>query len=450
MDATRVKAVATVLIIVSGALLGAAITIKGDPYTVQTEGMIVDFGSYQTKWTALNPGDYDDAITMLETCCQMNGYSYTVKDGTVIEIDGIHNSSGAEWKFWTMDNGGSGWELGDKDASPAGHKAICWSIGAEGDEPVVAVDALGNCVFGLPRAFRVVSLSPSITEILGALDATSSIVGMDDFSDYPHSVRNAKEKGLIDIVGGYTNPSFESIIKTDPDIVLCDGSENSHVVMCEKLNKHGIRAITLYNGTDIKSIMDNVFIAGLATGYDMLGERICKDTSMLVNEMRRTIHNHPFRCISDVLVTLSNVKSPHASGHSTYINDTLMNVEVNNVIDNRGWVRINSEIIAKSNPDVIVVMSPQYSNTDSDYEKMINELPDEWKSTDAYKEGRIYLLCEGASNMGQRSTPRVVQLMELLGRIVQPNVFTDIELPKHIGDDYSDFLTYTKNYGYDN
>ena len=40
--------------------------------------------------------------------------------------------------------------------------------------------------------------------------------------------------------------------------------------------------------------------------------------------------------------------------------------------------------------------------------------------------------------------------MELFGLICQPNVFDDSSIPKYIGDNYADYLNYTKYYSYNN
>lgn len=61
---------------------------------------------------------------------------------------------------------------------------------------------------------RIVSLAPSMTEILYALGLGDNIVGVTTFCDYPEE---AKKKPKI---GGMSNPSLEAVISLKPDIVV--------------------------------------------------------------------------------------------------------------------------------------------------------------------------------------------------------------------------------------
>lgn len=448
MDSTRLKVAATVVILTVGAVLGCLVSFSDDSEAKQSDGLMIDFGNYDTKWVSARLDSYDDSLELLEYCCNYLGYSLTVTDGTVVEVNGVFSDGARGWDFWTTN--GSGWEKRGSDSSPDGYTVVAWAYCSDGEVPAPAVDSMGNSIMGYPRAMRVVSLSPSITEIMGSLNAVTTIVGADMYSDYPHSVDRAQDEGTIAVTGGYINPSFEKIVACNPDIVICDGSQYSHAEMCEKLNRYGIASVITYDGTDIDAIKNNIYLVGQVTGYDIAARNVISDISDAMRNISYRIMSDPSHKNADVLLTLSGDKAPFASGDNTYADDTLEYVSGMNVITKNGWVHISSEIIAKSNPGTIIIVSSSYSDTDEDYNALISNLSDEWKSTDAYKNGRIYLLCEDASDLAQRSSPRVVQLMELLGRILQPDVFTDIDLPMHIGSNYSDYLTYTKNYSYDN
>jgi iron complex transport system substrate-binding protein len=64
------------------------------------------------------------------------------------------------------------------------------------------------------RPKRIVSLAPSMTEILYALGLGDDIVGVTSFCDYPSE---AKKKPKI---GGMSNPSLEAVVSLRPDIVV--------------------------------------------------------------------------------------------------------------------------------------------------------------------------------------------------------------------------------------
>ncbi|TLY24377.1 MAG: cobalamin-binding protein, partial [Nitrospirae bacterium] len=79
--------------------------------------------------------------------------------------------------------------------------------------PRTFVDDLGRKIFLAKAPTRVVSLAPSITEILYAIGLNDEIVGVTEFCDYPPA---AKEKPKV----GYAQPNIEAIVTLQPDLVL--------------------------------------------------------------------------------------------------------------------------------------------------------------------------------------------------------------------------------------
>ena len=61
---------------------------------------------------------------------------------------------------------------------------------------------------------RIVSLAPSITEILFALGLGDKVIGVSEFSNYPPEVNK------IPKVGGLLNPNYEAIVAAKPDLVI--------------------------------------------------------------------------------------------------------------------------------------------------------------------------------------------------------------------------------------
>jgi iron complex transport system substrate-binding protein len=64
------------------------------------------------------------------------------------------------------------------------------------------------------KVARIVSLAPTLSEIVCALDACGRLVGVTRFDDYPERLRQVPK------VGGYVDPSLEAIVKLAPDLVV--------------------------------------------------------------------------------------------------------------------------------------------------------------------------------------------------------------------------------------
>ncbi len=149
------------------------------------------------------------------------------------------------------------------------------------------------------------------------------------------------------------------------------------------------------------------------------------------------------------MIALSSYPSPYVAGSGTYLDDIVSSINGTNVFSYlNGWPQIVSEYIKKNNPECIIVLD-EGRYTPEQYELMLSTLSAQWKATDAYKNGNIYLLCDGVSDMAQRYGPRTIQLVELLARIINPDSFSDgIVVNKAIGNDYTDYLNITKDLGY--
>lgn len=89
------------------------------------------------------------------------------------------------------------------------------------NESRIITDDLGRRIAPLPSDARLVSLVPSITELLCDLGAAEQLVGVSRFCTHPPAVVGAIEK-----VGGTKDPDCERIAALRPDIVFVDRDEN--------------------------------------------------------------------------------------------------------------------------------------------------------------------------------------------------------------------------------
>lgn len=90
----------------------------------------------------------------------------------------------------------------------------------------------GGDAFSAPPS-RIVSLAPSITEILYDLGLEDRIAAVTDFCDYPQGAKNKPK------IGGFANPSLEAIVAARPDLVVMTEDSNPSEVR-NRLNKLGI------------------------------------------------------------------------------------------------------------------------------------------------------------------------------------------------------------------
>jgi len=106
----------------------------------------------------------------------------------------------------------------------------CVGHAAASDGNVTVTDDYGVRVAVSSQPQRIVSLSPSNTEILGALGLIDQVVGVTDYSNYP------AEAATKTNVGGYTAINSEKVVALNPDLIIADsGNGNETIEYCADL-----------------------------------------------------------------------------------------------------------------------------------------------------------------------------------------------------------------------
>ena len=122
------------------------------------------------------------------------------------------------------------------------------------------VDGLGRIVVikGIPA--KIISLAPSNTEILYAIQANAQMVGRDEFSDYPPEAAS-----LTNIGGSMGKYNLEKIVELKPDLVLA--AEINTPEQIKSLEDLNITVYYLSNPTDFDGLYANLNTVGSLTGH---------------------------------------------------------------------------------------------------------------------------------------------------------------------------------------
>jgi iron complex transport system substrate-binding protein len=278
---------------------------------------------------------------------------------------------------------------------------------------------------------RIVSLSPSSTEILFAVGAGPKVVGVTDYCNYPYSLKARIEADELTRVGGYWNPSIETIVALKPDLVLvstakCKVKTNECKVNCKRrceitaqvaaqLRSLGLNVLTL-GPHSMNDVLDNILLVGRESGN-------AAEASNLVEKLRQRI---------DTVAKKSKAMSHRPKVYFEVWNDPYVSVSsgtwIGDVINLAGganifgeavseWPIIDPEDIIQRNPDIIVFpvipSVPRFWGSFEDVKKRLG-----WKSTNAVRNGNLY---EIPRDFISRPGPRLVEALEMLEKIIHPS-----------------------------
>ena len=99
---------------------------------------------------------------------------------------------------------------------------------------------------------RVVSLSPSLTELVCELGGRSNLVGRSSACDYPESVAE------IPVVGGFGQPNLEAVIRAKPDAVIITDIEQAGLIQAMKKMKLDVQVLPCESWSDLMKAAQRV------------------------------------------------------------------------------------------------------------------------------------------------------------------------------------------------
>lgn len=209
---------------------------------------------------------------------------------------------------------------------------------------------------------RIVALSPSINEIIYALDDGDKIVGNTTFCRYPEEALSKPK------VGGFFSASLEKIISLKPDIVIM---QNSSIKLAKKLEKLGIKTkvVKIKSLQDIKNTIRDI---GLILNKKKQASDILDDLEIKLMQTKNIVKNKKVLMVIGHNITLE--KRIFVAGQNLYFNDIInQSGNINAFQSSRiGQPVLNMENIIATNPDIVVLIAPFTKDKGLNKQDLIN------------------------------------------------------------------------------
>jgi len=279
--------------------------------------------------------------------------------------------------------------------------------------PLEITDDHGRTVNIAETPERIVSLAPSITEILFALDLGDKVVGVTDYCDYPEELVEKIETGETQRIGA-PFPSFnlEIIVDLMPDIAFAIGATVPDYV--DDLVGLGIPTIILQPEI-IDDIFHDIELVGIIVGKQGDAAALVADLEDDIDEIVAKVANAPVQSVF-YGVDVSDPAMLWTVGNGTFIDDLITLAGGDNIAGNlEGWPTYNLEDLVNSNPDVIVLGGANWGVSAEE----VASRPI-WQDLDAVKNGNIYAIDDTTL---VRPGPRIANGLELLAGLIHPEFF---------------------------
>src|SRR5579884_1519605 len=279
--------------------------------------------------------------------------------------------------------------------------------------PTPALDVYGTpIVFPATAPQRIVSLTPSMSEILGALRLQGRVVAVDFYTTYPANLASLPK--ISDANGKY---NVEQIIALKPDLLLGDGALTKPYDA--QLKNLGLHVVDLAS-TSLTEIFQKILLVGRLTFTRETAQTVVNQLQQRINSIKTMVAG---TTAPKVLLEVDDSApgKPYVFGGGSFGDELLQDANGSSSFhdntSNGGYPQVTDEAIISADPQfVILTEDPAYGGNPA----LVYKRPN-WSSIDALKLHHVYHI---NANIIQHPSQRLVDGLVCLAQLIHPDKFS--------------------------
>ncbi|MGY6501215.1 MAG: ABC transporter substrate-binding protein [Acidimicrobiales bacterium] len=265
----------------------------------------------------------------------------------------------------------------------------------------VTVSAANGEVTIEARPEAVLSLSPSLTEMLYAMGAGDQVAAVDQYSNHPEGTPVTDLSGF--------RPNLEAIVGYEPDLVVLASDRDGIVAALEAT---GVPTLLLPSAPSVEDALDQIGVLATATGHPEAGDELAARIRADLDDLAARADG-----IETVTYYYELSDSYHSATSDSFIGSLLALIGLESIADGvapeaGAFPQLSAESILDADPDLILVAGAG----------SVGASPEEiaarpgWDQLTAVAEGRIVAL---DADVSSRWGPRIVELLAAVADAVE-------------------------------
>jgi iron complex transport system substrate-binding protein len=242
---------------------------------------------------------------------------------------------------------------------------------------------------------RIITLLPSLGEIVCELQACERLVGVDRYSNWPERVKSLPKLGGID------DTQLEALVKLKPDLVLLARSSR----VTQRLESMGIKVVALepQSQEDMRRVIQLIAGALHLPQHQDRAQALWQSIQQKLDSVALRV---PAKA-KGMRIYFEAGSGYFAAGEVSYIGETLKRLGLVNVVTSSmgAFPQVNPEFVVKANPQIIFM--GERTATD------LKSRPG-WQRIEAIAQQRICAFTPAQSDIVVRSGPRIPEAADLM------------------------------------
>ncbi len=210
---------------------------------------------------------------------------------------------------------------------------------------------------------RIVTLSPSINEIVYALGEGDNVVANTMHCRYPKQTQSVLK------VGGYASISLEKILQVNPSVII---AQNYDEKLLDNLKALNLKTL-VYKTNTLASIKGTITSLGEYLNQETKAQELTFKIDKELNALSGIIKDKKIMVVIHPVINLN--KDIYIAGNNLYFNDIIEASGNYNAYQSNSTTQpvVNIEKIIKMNPDIIFLLGSHYINKTQEMDEIIKK-----------------------------------------------------------------------------
>lgn len=270
-------------------------------------------------------------------------------------------------------------------------------------------DRAGNEVNIPEEINRIISISPSNTEIIIALGSGDKLVAVDKHSSDIEGI--PADIPQFDIM----NPDVEQLVALSPDIIYATGmSMAKGNDPFKPIKDLGITVVYIPSSSSIEGIYEDILYISETLQVRNKAVDIVNDMIEKIDEYREfgsKIENK-----KTVYFEIAGAPNLYSFGSGVFLNEMIEILGAENILkDQEQWIAVSEEAIVSKNPDVILTNVDYIANATDEI-----KIRSGWENITAVKNNDVYYIDKDASSL---SNHNIIKALDQMAKAIYPDAY---------------------------